>query len=69
VFLVVALLFGSGRIESRTQALAFIRGTSVERQARYLNQEGNVGFEFLDVLVEPAQGQAGLADPAFLTRA
>lgn len=69
VFLVVALLFVSGQIESRTQALAFIRGTSVERQARYLNQDGNVGFEFLDVLVEPAQGQSGLADPVFLTRA
>jgi predicted RND superfamily exporter protein len=69
LFLVVALLFVSGWIESRTRALTFIRGTSVERQARYLNQDGNVGFEFLDVLVEPAQGQAGLTDPVFLTRA
>jgi predicted RND superfamily exporter protein len=65
----VAVLFARGAIESRTRALDFIRGTSVERQARLLNQEGNLGFEFLDLLVEPRQASAGLSDPHFLAQA
>jgi predicted RND superfamily exporter protein len=68
LFGLVALLFGSGQIESRTRALEFLRGTSVERQARALNQPGNLGFEFLDLLVEPA-GAGDLYDPRFLARA
>jgi predicted RND superfamily exporter protein len=68
VFSIVALLFASGQIESRTRALEFIRGTLVEKTARLLNQPGNVGFEFLDLLVEPAHGGT-LNDPSFLRRA
>lgn len=68
VFGIVALLFASGQIESRTRALEFIRGTLVEKTARFLNRPGNVGFEFLDLLVEPAHGGT-LDDPSFLRRA
>ena len=67
-FAVVALLFAGGHIVSRTHALEFIRGTLVEREARFLNRPGNVGFEFLDLLVEPVQG-GQLSDPHFLARA
>jgi predicted RND superfamily exporter protein len=68
VFAVAALLFFHGAIPNCTRALEFIRGTLVEREARLLNQPGNVGFEFLDLLVEPTQG-ARIADPHFLARA
>jgi predicted RND superfamily exporter protein len=67
-FGVVALLFSGGEIVSRTRALEFVRGTLVERQARLLNQPGNPGFEFLDLLVEPGQG-GDLYEPRFLRRA
>ena len=68
LFLCVGLLFSHGEVPSYTRALDFIRGTLVEREARFLNQPGNVGFEFLDLLVEPQQGE-GIADPRFLMRA
>ncbi|MEW6298393.1 MAG: hypothetical protein AB1671_11710 [Thermodesulfobacteriota bacterium] len=68
VFGIAALLFASEQIESRTRALEFIRGTLVEKTARFLNRPGNVGFEFLDLLVEPARGGA-VNDPSFLRRA
>jgi predicted RND superfamily exporter protein len=67
-FAVAAVLFFRGEIPSYTRALEFIRGTLVEREARVLNQPGSVGFEFLDLLVEPTTGK-GLADPRFLARA
>ncbi len=68
LFGTVACLFAIGAIPSRTRSLEFLRGTMVDRVAQFLNQPGNVGFEFLDVLVEPAQG-GGLHDPHFLQRA
>jgi predicted RND superfamily exporter protein len=68
VFILVAFLFLQGRVESRTRALEFIRGTLVERTAQVLNQPGHVGFEFLDLLVEPTRGET-LYDPHFLHRA
>lgn len=68
VFVSVALIFVRGEIVSCTRALEFIRGTLVERQAQVFNQPGQVGFEFLDLLVEPAQGR-GTVDPRFLARA
>lgn len=68
VFVVVGVLFAREAIVSRTYALEFIRGTAVEREARFLNQANNVGFEFLDLLVEPAQG-GSLLQPHFLARA
>lgn len=67
-FAFTALLFIRGEIPSYTRALEFIRGTQVEREARFLNQPGNVGFEFLDLLVEPTQ-RSGITDPLFLARA
>jgi predicted RND superfamily exporter protein len=67
LFGVTAFLFAQGHIVSRTRALEFIRGTLVEREARFLNQPGNVGFEFLDLLIEPAQGGT-IYDPHFLKR-
>lgn len=67
LFAFVAAVFFRGEVPSRTRALEFIRGTLVEHEARVLNQPGNVGFEFLDLLVEPVHG-AGIADPAFLAR-
>jgi predicted RND superfamily exporter protein len=45
-----------------------LRDTLVDQEAQFLNQPGNVGFEFLDMLVEPAQG-GGIQDPHFLARA
>ena len=68
VFILVVFLFLQGQVESRTRALEFIRGTLVERTAQILNQPGNVGFEFLDLLVEPTRGET-LYDPHFLHRA
>jgi predicted RND superfamily exporter protein len=68
LFAAVAWIFWSGGVQSHTRALEFIRGTSVAREARFLNQAGNIGFEFLDLLVEPQQG-TGLKDPQFLARA
>lgn len=68
LFGVVAFLFVSEQIESRTRALTFIRGTVVEQTARFLNRPGHVGFEFLDLLVEPARSGT-LYDPTFLRRA
>ncbi len=68
LFVFVVLMFWHGGVPSRTRALEFIRGTSVEREARFLNQPGNVGFEFLDLLVEPRQGEE-IKDPHFLARA
>jgi hypothetical protein len=67
-FAVAAGLFNAGVIVSRTRALEFIRGTLIERQARFLNTPGQPGFEFLDLLVEPAGG-GNIHEPAFLTRA
>jgi predicted RND superfamily exporter protein len=67
-FGMAALLFATGHIESRTRALDYVRGTAVEKQARYLNAPGNPGFEFLDLLVEPA-GAGDLYDPHFIARA
>jgi predicted RND superfamily exporter protein len=67
LFAFVVVIFMHGAIPSCTRALEFIRGTLVEREARFLNQPGNVGFEFLDLLVEPRQG-AGV-DVEFLARA
>lgn len=64
----VAFLFATGAIPSRTRSLEFLRGTMVDREAQFLNRPGNVGFEFLDLLVEPAHG-GGLYDPRFLQRA
>jgi predicted RND superfamily exporter protein len=68
LFACIALIFVRGEIASYTRALEFIRGTLVERQAQVFNQPGNVGFEFFDLLVEPAQGK-GTSDPRFLARA
>jgi predicted RND superfamily exporter protein len=68
LFACIALIFVRGEIVSCTRALEFIRGTLVERQAQVFNQPGNVGFEFLDLLVEPAQGK-GTSDSRFLARA
>ncbi len=68
LFAFVAVVFWRGEVPSHTRALEFIRGTSVEREARFLNRDGNVGFEFLDLLVEPRHG-AGITDPQFLARA
>lgn len=68
LFAVVAVLFTQGAILSRTRSLEFLRGTLVEKEARFLNQPGNVGFEFLDLLVEPT-GRGGINDPHFLARA
>jgi predicted RND superfamily exporter protein len=68
LLLFVGALFFNGNIHSRTKALEFIRGTVVEQEARALNQPGNVGFEFLDLLVEPAQG-GGIMNPRFVSRA
>lgn len=68
LFACAALVFARGEILSYTRALEFIRGTLVERQAQAFNQPGNVGFEFLDLLVEPVQGN-GISDPRFLARA
>ena len=67
VFLTAAWLFMQGAIVSRTRALEFIPGTLVEQEARFLNRPGNVGFEFLDLLVEPTQGGT-IMDPRFLSR-
>lgn len=67
-FVIAAVLFVQGEIPSYTRALEFIRGTQVEREAQFLNQPGNVGFEFLDLLVEPVQ-RTGVTDPHFLARA
>jgi predicted RND superfamily exporter protein len=68
LFAGVAFLFVRGEVVSCTRALEFIRSTLVERQAQVFNQPKNIGFEFLDLLVEPRQGD-GLADPQFLARA
>ena len=68
LFLCSGGLFARGGVVSYTRALDFIRGTLVEREARFLNQSGNIGFEFLDLLIEPQQGE-GIADPQFLARA
>lgn len=68
MFLCVAFLFAQGSIHSRTRSLEFLRGTLVDKEAQFLNQPGNVGFEFLDLLVEPAQG-GGIYNPHFLARA
>ncbi|MBI3301821.1 MAG: MMPL family transporter [Deltaproteobacteria bacterium] len=68
LFAIVALLFVRGHIVSGTHALEFIHGTLVEKEARLLNRPGNVGFEFLDLLVEPVRGET-LTDPHFLARA
>jgi predicted RND superfamily exporter protein len=68
LFACSVLIFVRGEIVSRTHALEFIRGTLVERQAQVFNQPGNVGFEFLDLLVESARGK-GTSDPYFLARA
>jgi len=68
LFVVVAFLFARGQIVSHTRALEFIRGTLVEKEARFLNQPGNVGFEFLDLLVEPARG-GEIYNPHFLKQA
>jgi predicted RND superfamily exporter protein len=67
-FIVAAVVFLQGDIPSYTRALEFIRGTLVEREARILNRPGNVGFEFLDLLVESRRGDT-LASPHFLARA
>lgn len=67
LFIVVAILFARGQIVSRTQPLEFIRGTLIEKEARLLNRPGNLGFEFLDLLVEPARG-GDMYDPQFLPR-
>ena len=68
LFACVAIMFMRGEVVSGTRALEFIRGTLVERQAQVLNQPGNVGFEFLDLLIEPRR-ETGMADPQFLMRA
>jgi predicted RND superfamily exporter protein len=68
LFGVTAALFVQGQILCRTRPLDFIRGTSVEKEARFLNQPGGLGFEFLDLLVEPGQGGT-IDDPRFLQRA
>lgn len=68
LFVLVAFLFAQGRIVSRTRPLEFMRGTLVGREAAFLNQPGNVGFDFLDLLVEPTGG-GRIYDPHFLARA
>jgi predicted RND superfamily exporter protein len=75
LFALVAVLFSQGHIVSRTRALQFIRGTLVEKEAQFLNQPGNIGFEFFDLLVEPGerlaaqQADNAIDDPHFLRRA
>lgn len=56
LFAFVAVAFMQERIVSRTRALEYINGTLIEREARFLNKRGNPGFDFLDFLVEPAEG-------------
>lgn len=53
LFLLIAIAFIQERIISRTNALQYIYATSVEKEAEFLNREGNPGFDFLDFLVEP----------------
>src|SRR5262249_35709850 len=68
LLLFVGALFFKGNIHSRTKALEFIRGTVVEQEARALTKLGKVGFDFLALLVEPAQG-GGIMNPRFVSRA
>jgi predicted RND superfamily exporter protein len=68
LFGITAYLFVQGQIVSRTRALEFIRGTLVEREARFLNAPGNMGFDFVDLLVEPVHS-GNLHEPDFLQRA
>lgn len=68
IFAIPATLFVNGSIKSGTQALDFIKDTLVERQARFLNQPNNPGFEFLDLYVEPGGGGT-IKDARFLAAA
>ena len=66
VFGAVAVLFATGGIETRTRALEYLHGTSIEQQARRLMEPDSLGVEFLDLLVEPRTATEGLYDPTFL---
>ena len=63
-FLIACFLFLSGRIETKTTPWDYIKGTLVERTFQFLKGSGN---EFLDLLVEPVEGD--IYQPSFIRAA
>ena len=58
-FLFACGLFVTGTIEAKTKPWDYIKGTLVERTFQFLKGSGN---EFLDLLIEPREGDINQAD-------
>ena len=64
------LIYPGHFLVTRSHPLEFVEGTLVHQTGLFLNQPQNVGFDFLEFLVEPTNGtNSGLYDPEFLKRA
>ncbi|MEA2113253.1 MAG: MMPL family transporter [Patescibacteria group bacterium] len=63
LFLVLLI---QGKLFIRTNPLEFIKGTLVYQTAHFLNQPGRIGFDFLDLLVEPKDVEKDIHDPEFI---
>jgi predicted RND superfamily exporter protein len=49
------------------EPLKLVRGTIVERTGEFLNQPGRVGFDFYEMYIEPADEDADIHSPGFLS--
>ena len=63
LFLVLLI---QGKLLIKTNPLEFIKGTLVYQTAHFLNQPGRIGFDFLDLLVEPKNPEKDIYDPEFI---
>ncbi|MGH7965613.1 MAG: hypothetical protein ACRERD_28000 [Candidatus Binatia bacterium] len=69
LFVVTLLIYPGYFLTTSSRPLEFVEGTLVHKTGLFLNQPQNVGFDFLELLAEPADDTyKGLYDPGFLNR-
>jgi predicted RND superfamily exporter protein len=66
VVILAVILVSQGRLIIKTKPLEFIRETLVYQTGQFLNETGRIGFDFLDLLVEPAETRGDIYEADFI---
>ncbi len=69
--LIALAIVWQGGLEIRTKPLNYISGTLIERTAKFLNEEGRSGFDYLPVVVSPKVWESEIEpiyDPDFIRK-
>lgn len=64
--IIPALLVARGKLATESRPLEYIHGSLAYETAQFLNRPGQVGFDFLELLAEPAARETKIYDPHFI---